>query len=94
MQCKDIANEVFLDAVRTASRLSGGGWAMSWDVGCVLAGHPEHIAQTGSHADYALGECFPWRLVRAKARKLIDNGLLDGCPCGCRGDFEIPGERS
>lgn len=31
----------------------------------------------------------PDRLFRAKARKLIDRGLLDGCPCGCRGDYEL-----
>lgn len=34
MQCKDIANEDFLDAVRTASRLSGGGWLMPRRIGC------------------------------------------------------------
>lgn len=32
---------------------------------------------------------WPWRLIVAKARKLIRRGLLDGCYCGCRGDFEI-----
>lgn len=31
----------------------------------------------------------PDNLIRAKARKLIHRGLLSGCPCGCRGDFEI-----
>lgn len=92
MQCKDIANEDFLNAVRTASRLSGGGWAMAWDVGCVLAGHPEHIRADAAHQDIPTDECFPWRLVRAKAQKLIDKGLLDGCACGCRGDYYIPGE--
>lgn len=94
MQCKDIPDEVFLDAVRIASSLTGGGWAMYWDVGCVLAGHDYHLTIQGSHAAYPNGECFPWRLVLAKARKLIDRGAMDGCPCGCRGDFEIPGDRS
>jgi hypothetical protein len=28
-------------------------------------------------------------LVRAKMRKLIASGLIDGCTCGCRGDYEI-----
>jgi len=31
----------------------------------------------------------PRRVVLSKARKLIDRGLLDGCACGCRGDFEV-----
>lgn len=32
---------------------------------------------------------WPWKLVIAKARKLIIRGLLDGCYCSCRGDFEL-----
>lgn len=30
----------------------------------------------------------PWRVVLAKLRRLIRAGLLTGCTCGCRGDFE------
>lgn len=33
----------------------------------------------------------PWKVLRAKARKLINRRLLDGCCCGCRGDFELTG---
>ena len=29
------------------------------------------------------------RLVLAKMRRLCDRDLVDGCPCGCRGDFKI-----
>lgn len=36
----------------------------------------------------------PIKLVLSKARRLINRGVLDGCACGCRGDFEIPGWRS
>lgn len=31
----------------------------------------------------------PDKVVLAKMRRLIDRGLVDGCPCGCRGDFEL-----
>lgn len=31
----------------------------------------------------------PGKLVLAKMRVLVRNGLVSGCPCGCRGDFEI-----
>ena len=31
----------------------------------------------------------PLKIVFAKARKLIRQGFIDGCPCGCRGDFEL-----
>lgn len=32
------------------------------------------------------------KLVRAKARRVIDRGLMRGCVCGCRGDFELTRE--
>lgn len=31
---------------------------------------------------------FPDRVVLAKMRALIRRGLVKGCACGCRGDFE------
>ena len=32
----------------------------------------------------------PEKLVRAKLRRLLERGLIDGCPCGCRGDWRRP----
>jgi hypothetical protein len=29
------------------------------------------------------------KLILAKMSRLMDRGLVDGCDCGCRGDFEI-----
>ena len=31
---------------------------------------------------------WPRKVYLAKAEKLIKRGRLDGCTCGCRGDFE------
>lgn len=31
----------------------------------------------------------PSKVVHAKMRRLIARGLVDGCDCGCRGDFVI-----
>ena len=31
----------------------------------------------------------PDKLVLAKMRVLIRDGLVAGCPCGCRGDFAL-----
>lgn len=31
----------------------------------------------------------PENLVHAAMNKLIGKGLVDGCTCGCRGDYEI-----
>jgi len=32
---------------------------------------------------------FPDKVVLAKMRSLIKRGLVSGCACGCRGDFQI-----
>lgn len=32
---------------------------------------------------------FPSKVVLAKCRQLMKRGLINGCDCGCRGDFEI-----
>jgi hypothetical protein len=73
MQCKDIPDGVFLNAVRRAGE--PGRWRMRWNVREVLE------AEIGP---------VPENLFMAKARKLIARGLMDGCACGCRGDFELP----
>lgn len=31
----------------------------------------------------------PTKLQLSKMKQLIKRGLVDGCTCGCRGDFEI-----
>jgi hypothetical protein len=33
----------------------------------------------------------PDNVLLAKCRRLIRNGQLEGCACGCRGDFIVPG---
>lgn len=30
----------------------------------------------------------PPKVVLAKLKRMVKNGKLDGCTCGCRGDFE------
>lgn len=32
---------------------------------------------------------WPEKVLRAKANKMIRRGLLRGCTCGCRGDYEL-----
>lgn len=33
---------------------------------------------------------FPYKVLLAKCRQMINKGRLKGCGCGCRGDFELP----
>lgn len=37
----------------------------------------------------AMAEGMPPKLVKAKMDQLIKNGLVDGCTCGCRGDYRL-----
>ncbi len=36
---------------------------------------------------------YPPKIVLAKLKSLIKRGALDGCACGCRGDFNIPQDK-
>lgn len=92
LSCKDIPDEAFLTAVTAASNfwhdgnpflpvprlvvdamLVGSGCAEGMKLGVAVAFH-SHI---------------PEKLMIAKARKLIWRGLMDGCCCGCRGDWQV-----
>lgn len=44
-------------------------------------------AYTWDFPDYAPD--VPIKVLLAKCKSLIKRGLLTGCTCGCRGDFEI-----
>jgi hypothetical protein len=33
---------------------------------------------------------YPTKVVQAKLKSAVRRGLLTGCACGCRGDFEEP----
>lgn len=79
MQCKDIPDEAFLDAVRRTPACDGTltpeSWRMRWNVHAEL--------------ERVLGP-IPENLLLAKARKLMAARKLGGCPCGCRGDYHLP----
>lgn len=53
-----------------------GQWAGWWK-------YSKHDVRTAMPRD------LPDNLVLAKMRRLIERGLVDGCACGCRGDFVI-----
>lgn len=37
----------------------------------------------------ALNPAYPPKVQQAKRSKLIKRGLMEGCTCGCRGDFYL-----
>lgn len=87
MKTSDITAKAFLTAVIDVCLQRGFASASRWDVTSVLAGHPEHVGTIEHYTDYPN---MPAKLVLSKAKNLIRKGLLDGCDCGCRGDFAAP----
>lgn len=84
----DIPDEAFLAAIDEVARQRsepGRPWTLGasrWDIATVLAGHPELVGATAQDWPDV-----PPKVVLAKAKRLIARRLIDGCSCGCRGDF-------
>ncbi len=78
LQCKDIPDAPVLEFVRDSNR---------W---CTWFG-PDQIdgALAENSVLRAMPRGTPEKLGLAKMRQLIRRGLIKGCGCGCRGDFEI-----
>jgi len=75
LQCKDIPTMPILEFIGKHGGI-GCNWCWLHDERCVRHAMPA-------------GSILPDRLVLAKMRKLIAKGYVDGCDCGCRGDFEL-----
>lgn len=73
-QCKDIADLPILEFIASFN----GEW-------CFVFGR--EISDRSVF--WAMPEGTPWKLGLAKMRMLMRRGLVDGCPCGCRGDFTV-----
>lgn len=81
MQCKDIPDRPILAFLADMPRWPQNGLRMwgNW-------GSREDNANTVLHA-MPLGT--PEKLALAKIRQMIRRGVVEGCGCGCRGDFQI-----
>lgn len=80
MQCKDIPTDAILIGMLESGKPNGHpAWHMHW-------------RGTG---DYNVRNFMPHgqelddNLVRAKMSGLLRRGLVDGCACGCRGDWRL-----
>jgi hypothetical protein len=93
---RDIADVVFLRAVETTREIQNRGrihgtdlsgcTATRWNLQNVLGGNLD--AETWTFDDIP---GVPWKVVCAKARRLINRGLLEGCDGihNCRGDYRL-----
>ena len=86
MKASDITDEAFIHAVILCCATRKMVSATRWDVATVLAGHPELVETPMAVQDWPN---MPPKVVMAKAKRLMARGLLEGCACGCRGDYEV-----
>lgn len=87
-QAKDIRDGDALAAVLKCMKhpLTSSGYFLPYSIQEVMQGYWTGPAMWWD-VTKELG--FPEKVVLAKMAALIRRGLLDGCPCGCRGDFEL-----
>lgn len=77
MQAKDVPDRPVLEFLAALN----GVWA-NWYFA-------EGSAPDERNVRRAMPPKTPSKVVLAKMRQLMKRGLVDGCPCGCRGDFVI-----
>ena len=77
MQTKDIPDRPILEFIEPWT--NRGRWC------CLYAGDTEFENSVAN----AMPAGLPYKLMLGKMRQLIHRGLVSGCGCGCRGDFEI-----
>lgn len=76
LQCKDIDDVPILEFLNYR-RIKGLGWA------CWYEGYDNSVP---------FPESVSSKLKIAKMASLIRRRMVTGCPCGCRGDYEITGK--
>ena len=78
MQCKDIPDRPVLEFLRDLPLRTGstGTW---FDYEPRPENTVVHVMPDGT----------PQKLALAKMRMMVRRGVVSGCACGCRGDFEL-----
>lgn len=78
MQCKDIPDAPIL---RFLSEHGG--------IGCTAWRGADGAPINERSVLHVMPANVPDKLATAKLRQLMRRGLVDGCDCGCRGDWEL-----
>lgn len=80
---RDIPDDVFLRAVIAAGGTGEFAWSNRDAVSAALGGPDCAYTDRGDPAGV------PGKVVLAKANRLLNRRLIDGCGCGCRGDWFV-----
>lgn len=102
MQAKDIDTVKVIELIRECNEArcdySAEAEARGW--GSYHGGRPGHeeatlenpgvIGHWANVIDLTDKLGVPRDVLLAKLKRLIEAGLVDGCACGCRGDFTVP----
>lgn len=96
MQCKDIPDLPVLRFLRDLPPWEGqdtprwGTWY--WTEPGEDPDRPDYQYKPINSVQNAMPPGVPDKLRQAKMRRLMARGLVDGCPCGCRGDYQLTDE--
>ena len=77
MKCSDICTVKILEYLNERQ----GQWTQLW--------YGNLKSDGAADVYYSMPEKTPRKLALAKMKNLHKRGLVGGCVCGCRGDFEI-----
>lgn len=75
MQAKDIPEQPIIDMLTANHEWHTRFRTVPQHMPCILDAFPEGT---------------PEKVAMAKLKSMIKRGIIDGCTCGCRGDFHIP----
>lgn len=82
-QAKDIDDKFLLEAVWYVQNQRTDRTGLRWS----------HVPHWAIRWDVErLLPVFPERVIQRKAAALMARGLMQGCTCGCRGDYELTKE--
>jgi len=81
-QAKDIPDEVMIDLVSSLQNIQRA----------YVDGRGLQYFKTSSASRFDIQNLWPSvpeKVILAKLRRLINRDVIDGCACGCRGDFRV-----
>lgn len=79
LQCKDISDRLVLEFVRSVNNRDTKPRGVTWFY--------QYDSPPFDNSLQNVLPNIPAKLALAKVRMLLRRGLVEGCGCGCRGDF-------